>query len=137
MAVDDVRARLTLKENWITSRAEGLVLETLKLPDWLPMKVGDRISFENDGGELVVDGVIVTATVSWARPVQPLKRYLVFAAFDNDTKALVIGPTGFYEVAESSGQLRRLGTTRSPDGIEQALEGDVLTTLRQLAARPR
>ena len=137
LVVDDVRPQLTPDEDWITSQAAGSVLEVIKAPDWWGMTVGDRILFEDNGGQIQVAGATVTAVVSWARPVKPLKRYLVFASVDRANKALGIGPTVLYEIIESSGRLQRLATSQKPDGIEQASEGDVLPTLRVLANQQR
>jgi hypothetical protein len=101
IVADDVRSQLTRNEDWITSTVEASILEVLKTPDALPQQRGDRVLFEADGGQLIVDGVLVTATVPWAKQVEALKRYFLLAGINKDTKTLVVGPAGLYEIADS------------------------------------
>lgn len=132
VSVDDTRSQITASEDWITSTVQASVIEVLKAPGRLSLKASDQVSFEEDGGEAVVGGVLITAVVPWAKHVATGTRYLLFAGVNKKTGALVVDPAGLYEIPEGSGKLQRLARVQGPNDIEQESADDVLTRARQL-----
>jgi hypothetical protein len=136
VTVDDVDARLTDNESWIKSRVTATVGEVLKAPASRPVQPGERVGFEQDGGQLVVAGKLVKATVPWATPVEPFGRYLVFASVNKKTKELVFDNSSMYEIT-GAGRLRKLllGLPER-NGIDQSSDVEVLGRIRELASAP-
>jgi hypothetical protein len=128
LAVDP---KLTESEDWITSRVTASVIEVFKTSvAWNP-RAGDEFSFTQEGGELLIGvGTHVIAVLPWGKPVQPGKRYLIFASVDPETKRVIQGPTSTYEMSGS--RLIRLAPSGDgPDDIEKGSEANVLKEVRE------
>ena len=131
--VQAIEPRLTADETWITSRVTLSVAEVLKDAPARPIRMGESVSFEQDGGTLAIDGTKVSAVVPWASAVQESGRYLVFAAIDKDTKELIFDNSSTYEIT-ATGRLRKLLTGGPhPDELERATEEEVLARIRSRA----
>lgn len=128
--VQAIEPKLTHDETWITSRVTLSVAEVLKDSPVRPIRPGESVSFEQDGGTLAIDGTMVSAVVPWARPVQESRKYLVFAAVDKSTKELIFDNASSYEITPT-GRLRKLLTAGPhPDQLEKATEEEVLARIR-------
>jgi hypothetical protein len=132
--VQAVQSRLTLLEDWITSTATASILNVVKRPTWWNAAPGERLSFNWDGGEMVLAGTRVTAVIpQQSRPVEAGKRYLLFLRIDPIDKTIHAGPPLTYEITDVSGP-RRLG---QQEDLELSSMDDVLSRIRGVPERPR
>lgn len=131
VSVDDTVSRLTAQDEWIRSTALATVLNVLKSPSPQNLRPSQHVTFEQEGGQALVGGVQVTAVLPRARLVARGERYLVFAAVNKKTGALVVGPEGLYWVDPGSGTLQRLADVRGPNEIQGASVDDVLARVRE------
>lgn len=132
--VQAVESRLTLLEDWITSTATASILNVVKRPTWWNAAPGERLSFNWDGGEMVLAGTRVTAIIpQQSRPVDAGKRYLLFLRIDPIDKTIHAGPNLTYEITDLSGP-RRLG---QQEDLQLSSMDDVLARIREVPERPR
>lgn len=81
--------------NWIRSRASGRIERIVKSETDMLLAIGDRVSFEEDGGTATVRGIQVDAVLPWARPLVVGRRYLVFGRYaDGEFERIAIYEEG-------------------------------------------
>jgi len=128
--VHSVDAKLSQSQDWITSTITGSIVEVLKKPRWWNALPGDQLSFNWDGGEILIGGTRVIAVVPWSKPFEQGKRYLMFFGADPSNKTVITGPTAAYEMTEVRG-FRRLAQNLSGDEeIEKLSPEAVLIRIR-------
>lgn len=81
--VTSVRGQVDPLGDWITTDVHVRLLEVLKETRGLPTVSGE-FSFQQDGGEVQVDGVTVRAVIPWAAEFEVGKEYLIFARLRDD-----------------------------------------------------
>jgi hypothetical protein len=66
-------------DSWVTSPITARIVDLLKTPT-VPreFRVGENFDFVEEGGEVVVRGTQVLASVPGLRPLRPGARYLLF-----------------------------------------------------------
>jgi hypothetical protein len=127
--VVSIDGQVTARQDWISSHVTASLVDIMKAPNEWSRKIGDLVTFEQEGGEAVVAGTKVQALLMWARPVEVGKRYLIFGTPLARTNGVQTGPSGIYEMTDSGG-FRRLARPRGPDDIETSEQAVVLIRIR-------
>jgi hypothetical protein len=120
-----------------TCGTTATLTEVFKAPketSWTPNK---EITFEEEGGELQVNGVRVNAVVPGARSTKTGQTYLMLLVIDPDGGRIVVGPHTMNEFKE--GRFTRLSSPANRlhdlDKIEADLSEHVLSEFRELGRR--
>lgn len=122
--------------DWITSTIEASIIEVLKPSNiWSPA-AGGTFSFEQDGGEALVEGTRVRAILPWAKPFEVGHRYLLFVTVDPATKAALVTPLASYDIGGQR-PLRLASSKSSRDDIEATETVEALGRVRAAAASLR
>jgi hypothetical protein len=129
--VDAMEPTLTAEQDWIETTVRARVEDVWKKPAGDPLAVGDSMTFIQDGGEIHVAGVHVTARLPWADSFREGGQYLVFAERLKGAADWLIDGGTSYEVNQAGDNklfsLARRGKARTEDG----------TTVADAAARVR
>jgi hypothetical protein len=135
--VDRRQGKLTTAGDWVQSDVSATIVEVFKAPkgtNWAPSQ---RIAFEEEGGEIQVNGVRVNAVVPRARGVKAGQTYLMLLVVDPDGGRIVVGPDTMYELKE--GRFTKLSSPANRlhdlDKIEADLSDHVLSEFRELGRR--
>src|SRR6266550_5735000 len=96
--VQDVESAVTAAQDWIKSRITVLVIDVLKGTSQRRFAIGSTFTFDQNGGEAVLEGRrVIAQTPGLQRPFKPGKRYLIFLAIGNGG-TILIGPETSYEL---------------------------------------
>ena len=132
--VDKRKSKLTTAGDWVQSNVMATIVEVFKAPkgtNWAPSA---KLAFEEEGGEVEVNGVKVNAVVPRTRAVKAGQTYLMLLVVDPDGGRIVVGPDSMYELKE--GRFTKLSSPANRlhdlDKIEADLSDQVLSEFREL-----
>ena len=126
--VKQLKPWLTEDRDWIKSTVTAEVIEVIKGD----LTTGQTVTFDVDGGEMMIKGTKVRGEVSWKKSFRKNAQYLVFTGWKESAPARVLGaPYGFRLTDE--GTLEQLGGATKPlDGVPAAA---TLAEIRAAAAQ--
>lgn len=128
--INDRQSKETPDDKWITTDVQARILEVLKVTEPAHFFVGQVINFSEEGGEIVRDGQRVVTALSWAKPSQVGKKYLVHAlANDNKYEAYT---SGGYELEDGKILPQNI---KSKDDLLSYPVGWVISELRKRAPK--
>jgi hypothetical protein len=132
---------LTAAGDWITSRVNALVVDVVKAPlsSSSLLASGSHFSFVEQGGQITLGGVSVTALVPSVRLLEVGKRYLLFLKKNPETGEIVVGPESTYELS-AAGHFRRISSRAivpRNDDIENLEQNEALIRIREAVIRSR
>lgn len=137
--VDRVECVLAERGTWISTRASGIVHETLWSAPSTTFAPGQRLDAHRNDGQLTIGGVIVRAKrIAEADiPKMPVNtRYLLFLRTFREDGRLYMGHTPLVVAAD---RLSYTEPVEEPGQLRNPLEGHTLTEvarlIRQLAAK--
>ncbi len=113
--VDHVESRLTPRQDWIVATVHSTIETVIKQPSTESLSPKQRIEFQQDGGEMVIDQRRVRAVVPYSNPHATGSRYLVFASRNPaDVIPEIMGPPGWLSAyAPTSYLIRSAGRLQS------------------------
>jgi hypothetical protein len=120
--VQDLQPELTPDHDWIQTKVSAFIVELLK-DSTKSFGTGSVLDFELDGGEVALNGTIVTAQKSWARPIGR-GRYLLFANV-TESGQLLVSEDGLFQINDDH-TLTRLRRHEAPQ-IKQMEQAGVQT----------
>jgi len=109
--------RITARGDWVESTIEAKVTEVLKGSPYRKLIPGDSLTFQEDGGEVLINGTRVVASVPSARAIIRGEDYLLFVNIDRARRDIIAGPESTYQVVGS--RLSRMKT------FEMVLDDDI------------
>lgn len=139
--IEEKKGTLTSAQDFVRSLVSASILEVLKTPPGMVLRKGDRVSFWDDGGEVMVDGTRIIATRSETRLIESGGVYLML--IDRGKNGELI--TDSLSAAELKAgrfvhlfrQPERPDQVERPDAIERDYSEHVLSELRDVAQRRR
>jgi hypothetical protein len=128
MRITNQTAKFNERRDWITSTSDAVVLELYKNSQRQPLTVGQTLSIPERGGEIVVNGKRIVASVVWARRTEIGREYLVFWRLRPDGTWLVIGEWATFEL--QGARWVRLMQPRFHGGVEELGSDAVVEQVR-------
>lgn len=130
--VSGLSPRLTPQRDWITTTVAAEIESIIKISAAADVRIGSAISFEQDGGDLAINGTSVHARLHWTDPFNTGKRYLIFAGRSGDTWQ--VSSAVAYEI-DSDDRLAPLGRGDAP--VTQGARSERAVQLSTALARIR
>jgi hypothetical protein len=107
--IDQVESRLTSRQDWILTDVRATIETVIKQPGTESLSAGQRIEFQQDGGDLTIDERRVRGVIPYSNPHVVGSRYLVFAQRNSGTltplEVSMIGPPGWSNIYEPTSYL--------------------------------
>ena len=107
--INRVESRLTGRQDWILSDVRATIEAVIKQPPTESLSTGQRIEFQQDGGELTIDGRRVRGVIPYSNPHVVGRRYLVFAQRNPGSltplEVSMVGPAGWLNIYEPTSYL--------------------------------
>jgi hypothetical protein len=132
--VTRVDSSLSQGADWISSVVSADVLEVLEEPaETGESYSGKLVRFEQDGGEMDLNGARVRAVLRWASGFEVGKTYMVFGGAVGDSRAFKVTQEISFEIDESS-TLRPLahrGAVRREMGVPLSVAAERIRSAAQ------